>query len=463
MTYDNGLFIFHRDLRIFDNIGLIEGSSMCKNLYVCFIFTPEQITDKNKYKSDNAVEFMFECLYDLDFQIKKKTKGELLIFYGNQNEIIQNCIDKLNIDCVIFNKDYTPYAIERDYNSYRLCEKNKITCVSFSDYYLYNPETILSSSNDAYKKFTPFYEHVLHKSVDEPNHKQVNNIVKTNKNIDHLTTLNKCYKLFTNDSKNKYIFYGGREHGLIKLNKSLKNLNDYENTRDYLNTNTSELSSYIKFGCISIREVYDKFKNKYGLKNEFIRQLIWRDFYAHLLYKYPSTINKSYRYTNITWNINVNMFNKWCKGETGFPMVDACMRQLNTTGYMHNRGRMVVANFLTKTLLIDWRKGAKYFANKLVDYDPASNSGNWQNISSTGVYYTPYFRDMNPYIQSKKFDENCDFIKKWIPELKNVDSDDIHQWYNKCNEEKYVNVKYPHPIVDYKEQKEKMTELYNTA
>ena len=154
------------------------------------------------------------------------------------------------------------------------------------------------------------------------------------------------------------------------------------------------------------------------------------------------------------------MFNKWCKGETGFPIVDACMRQLNNTGYMHNRGRMMVASFLTKTLLIDWRKGAKYFAIKLFDYDPASNSGNWQNISSTGVYDTPFFRDMNPFIQSKKFDKNCDYIKKWIPELIDVDPKDIHEWYIKYNDKKYANIDYPKPIVDYKKQKEKMMELY---
>ena len=221
MKYENGLFIFHRDLRIIDNNGLNEASSLCENLYVCFIFTPEQITDKNKYKSNNAVKFMFECLDDLKSQIKKN-KGELLIFYGDQLEIVKNCIHKLKIDCVIFNKDYTPYALQRDSNTYKMCKDNDIPCVCFSDYYLYDPETILSSSNDAYKKFTPFYEHVIDKEIDKPNKKNINNIKKTNMNILHLTTLEKCYKLFVQETNNHFLV-GGRENGFL-LEKYITNL-----------------------------------------------------------------------------------------------------------------------------------------------------------------------------------------------------------------------------------------------
>jgi deoxyribodipyrimidine photo-lyase len=206
--------------------------------------------------------------------------------------------------------------------------------------------------------------------------------------------------------------------------------------------------------------VYHGSKEKYGLKNDFIRQLIWRDFYASLLYAFPETQNKSYTFRNVKWSHSVNNFEKWCKGETGFPVVDACMRQLNSTGYMHNRGRMIVANFLVKTLLLDWRLGAKYFATKLTDYDVASNSLNWQNIASTGVYSTPYFRDMNPHIQSHKFDKDCEYIKKWVTELKDLEPSIIHNWYKIYDDKKYGDIKYAKPMADYSKQKEKMIEMY---
>ena len=253
--------------------------------------------------------------------------------------------------------------------------------------------------------------------------------------------------------------HGGRELALTRLRRATREMTEYDIERDYFIFETTLLSAYIKFGCVSIREVYHSFKHTYGIHSGIIRELIWREFFAHILYGFPGVLN-GYRYKDIEWRKSHRDFDKWAKGKTGFPIVDACMRQLNETGYMHNRGRMVVANFLVKTLLINWKWGETYFAQHLVDYDPASNNGNWLSISGTGVDQKPYFRDMNPWIQSAKFDKDAEYIKRWVPELKEVESRVIHKWDLYCTDPKYKGVRYPKPMVSYGEQKVKMLEMY---
>jgi deoxyribodipyrimidine photo-lyase len=285
--------------------------------------------------------------------------------------------------------------------------------------------------------------------------------------IDHAISLNKAIELFTRGTSEKIVF-GGRKNALSKLKTSLVTQSNYDNTRDFLTNNTTGLSAAIKFGCISIREIYHAFFSKYGRNFGLIRELIWREFFAHVLYNFPEVLKDSYqpKFKHISWRTGVNAmadFESWKKGQTGFPVVDACMRQLNKTGYMHNRGRMIVANFLVKTLLIDWHLGEQYFAQKLTDYDPASNNGNWQGISGTGVDMKPYFRDMNPWIQSEKFDKLTEYIKKWVPELNDVSPQDIHKWDEMCENPKYKNINYPQPIVNYHQQKIKMLEFYKNT
>jgi deoxyribodipyrimidine photo-lyase len=432
----NGLFIFRRDLRIDDNMALHHATSQCDNVFTCFIFTPEQVGPTNTYKSNNAVQFMVESLEDLAADIKT-AGGELSTFYGKNNAIIRDLIKVLQIDAVYFNRDYTPYALIRDNEIVRLCKKMGVECSMYQDYYLYEPGTIINKSGNVYKVFTPFYETVLRlpvessvttrKSVLKSHaygavHSQVNIpdvrrlIVKTNDDI---------------------LVHGGRTLGLKRL-RSIKELNKtYANTRDHFATNTTLLSAYIKFGCVSVREVYAHFTG------ELRRQLIWREFYAHVLFGYPEMDPKN----TIKWKNNRTKFDLWCKGKTGFPIVDAAMRQMNTTGWMHNRGRLVVSSFLVKALLIDWRWGEKYFARKLVDYDVANNNGNWQWISGTGVDHMPYFRVFSPWIQSEKFDSDAEYIKRWIPELADVAPRDIFNW--KIAHVNYKDVKYPKPIVDF--------------
>jgi len=460
MKYQNGLFIFHRDFRITDNIGLLEACSQCTRVYTCFIFTPEQVGKSNHYRSDNAIQFMIESLEDLRKSIQSKN-GELITLYGQHKKCVTELVKTLNIDCIIFNKDYSPYAIQRDNEIIEYCNKREIKCVSCSDYYLYEPGTVLNGSGGFYKKFTPFYEQVLNIEIKKPINRTITNLSKTTLEIDNSITLRDAFSKFTHNNDTIAV-NGGRRRAKQTLARSLITQANYSNEHDFLFNPTSGLSAPIKFGCISVREVYDAFKQKFGKNSDIIRQLIWREFYAHVLYGYPDVLGQSYQpsYRKIKWRTSETDFHAWKNGQTGFPVVDACMRQLNETGYMHNRGRMIVANFLVKTLLLDWRLGERYFAQKLVDYDPASNNGNWQAISGTGVDMKPYFRDMNPWIQSAKFDKDCVYIKKWVPELANVEPRDIHKWYIMCNDTKYHKTRYYTPIVDYDEQKRKMLELY---
>jgi len=462
MKYEKGLFIFHRDLRTIDNIGLLAANNQCNEVVTCFIFTPEQVGKTNEYRSNNAVQFMIESLYDLTTNIQK-LGGELVFFYGETTTIVKRLIKDSHFDAVFFNCDYSPYAQLRDYEVDELCKKMNVSCLQYHDYYLYEPGTISTGSEYAYKKFTPFYDKVLTIPVQKPDKSILKNLVKYDGSVSGKIPLKKTPDLFLYGNPNASMHVnGGRKNALKQLKTTLSEQIHYASTRDILNHPTSGLSASIKFGCISVREVYYAFRNKFGLKSEILRQLIWRDFFAHVLYAYPEVLSNSYQYAfrKIRWRQNDKDFSAWKRGETGFPIVDACMRQLNITGYMHNRGRMIVANFLIKTLLLDWHLGEKYFSQKLIDYDPASNNGNWQGISGTGVDMKPYYRDMNPWIQSAKFDKNAEYIKKWVPELSEVDANDIHKWDEMCNDEKYKSTKYKKPIVDYYEQKEKMLELY---
>jgi len=459
-----GLFIFRRDLRTFDNHGFIEACSQCHTLYVCFIFTPEQITASNPYRSQNAIQFMIESLESLNQDLGNK----LMFFYGENTSVLKSLIPVLKVDAVFFNRDYSPYAVKRDEEIDELCEKMGVECTHFADYYLYEPGSIHNGTGGFYKKFTPFYNHVLHRPVEKIRKTPaMDNLVAHTGDLAHKLSWKEVHVRFYKTPITERMVSGGREQALKRLKDGLRSQGEYDETRDFLKNETTGLSAYIKFGNISIREVYYTFLKKYGLKFGLIRELIWREFFAHVLYNFPEVLRDSYqpKFRNIQWRKSATDFKKWCDGQTGFPVVDACMRQLNTTGYMHNRGRMIVANFLVKTLLLDWHLGETYFAQNLTDYDPASNNGNWQGISGTGVDMKPYYRDMNPWIQSIKFDHRAEFIKRWVPELTEVDAGDIHRWHTTCDYEKYKDVarKYGKPMVDYDAQKHAMLQMYKNA
>jgi deoxyribodipyrimidine photo-lyase len=457
--HENGLFIFRRDYRIIDNNGLNLTNSKCKNVYTIFIFTPEQVGSGNQYKSNNAVQFMIESLEDLASEIHKHG-GKLYVFYGNNNKIVSDCIDAFDINYVCFNSDYTPYALERDANISDICKKKKIECEMAHDYYLHEPGTILNGSKEAYKKFTPYYHTSLKKQVQSPANARKIKFKTSGKQLSNTISLATAFSKFVKEN-HSILVRGGRPEAIKTLRSALKSQKHYSTTHDELEKPTSLLSAYIKFGCVSIREVYKAFKGNHAL----IRQLIWRDFYMNVLYAYPHVLGKPMKpsYSKIRWHKNAKWFDAWTKGLTGFPIVDAGMREMNTTGFMHNRARLIVASFLTKTLLIDWREGEEYFAKKLTDYDPASNNGNWQWIASSGADSQPYFRIFNPWSQNAEVDPECHYVKKWIPELRDVPAKDILKWnemWDKNNDNNKLVVKYPKPICNYQEQKEKALAMF---
>jgi len=450
--YKNSLFIFRRDLRCIDNIGLINACKNSKNVYAIFIFTPEQVK-KNNYKSDRSVLFMIESLKNL-----KKNIKNLNLFYGTNKDILKHIFNNIIIDCIFYNKDYTPYSKYRDNDIINIAKKHNINVIECQDYYLYEPASILNNINEIYKKFTPYYNKAINVNVSTPSKYKCINI-KNMKNLkDYSISLKYAENLFIDESIKNNIFKAGRDEALIKLNK-IKNLTNYGKNRNLLSYNSTNLSAYVKFGNISIREFYYKIKKVFGLKHDLIRQLIWREFYINILNSYPYVLEKSFKlkYNKMKWDNNKKLIDAWKKGNTGFPIVDASMRNLNNVGYISNRSRLIVSNFLVKILFIDWKIGEKYFAIKLIDYDPASNNGNWQWVAGTGTDSQPYFRILNPWSQSKQYDEDAKYIKKWIPELNDVPSQDIHKWY-----ETYMNYNnsYKSPIVDYKKQRNYVLDKY---
>ena len=455
--FENGLFIFRRDLRIVDNNGLNLLNEKCKNIFTIFIFTPEQVGSGNKYKSDNSVQFMIESLQDLASQISK-SGGHLYTFYGHNDKIVADCIKAFDINVVCFNLDISPYAKERDEKIIKLCEHMKTYVMYDYDYYLHQPGTIVNGSGEPYQKFTPYYNTALKKKIEPPAGPRKIHFKRSESHITGKILLEQAFNKFTKENPD-ILVHGGRPEAIKTLKTAVRTQTHYPKTHNELDKQTTQLSAYLKFGCISIREAY---KALHG-KRDIIRQLIWRDFYANILYSFPHVLGHAMKqkYNKVHWHHNTNWFKAWCDGETGYPVVDAGMRQLNETGYMHNRARLIVASFLTKTLLIDWRDGEEYFASKLTDYDPASNNGNWQWVASTGADSQPYFRIFNPWEQAKNFDPDCEYVKKWVPELADVPDKDILNWETEWNN--FKDIKYYKPIVDYKKQKDIALKMFGNV
>lgn len=458
--FQNGLFIFRRDLRIIDNNGLHLAHSKCEKIHPIFIFTPEQVSSSNKYKSKNSVQFMIESLMDLSKEINKMG-GKMKCFYGKNNHIIKALIEELEIDYVCFNVDYTPYAIQRDTEIIIFCKKMGI-CVEYDhDYYLHPPGTIKNSSGKHYQKFTPFYENSSKKPVELPTAQRKIRFANSIKKFNDEINLHDAMEKFVGNMNNDISVHGGRENALKILRNGVKTQSHYGTTRDTLSKSTSMLSAPIKFGCISIREVYKAFKSN----KTFIRQLFWRDFYAQLLLNEPHVLGKAMysKYDKIKWHHNEHWFDCWKKGMTGFPIVDASQRQLLHMGWTHNRGRMISSSMLVKIFLIDWRKGEQFYAQHLTDYDVANNNGGWQSSAGTGADSQAYWRYFNPWSQSKQHDPECEYIKTWIPELRDVPNNAIHNWYKEHENPEYKEIKYPKPICIYEEQKEKSLKMYKDA
>jgi len=475
------IFLHHRDLRIVDNTTLIEQIKNEGNITSIFIFPPEQINPKqNKYFSNNSVQFMIESLHELSNDYKDKN-GKIYFFKGDNLKVLKTIYKKIGINSIGFNVDYTPYAKKRDEEIKLWAKQLNIKIYEKEDYVLYDILEGQTKKNDdtPFLVYTPFKNHCMNnlkvREIDRFKSfefKKNNDLLKIKYHIDE-KEIDEFY--INNDNIN---VHGGRSNGL-KILSSLEKFKDYQSGRDDLLYKTTFLGAYNHFTPISIREVYHKMISVLGKKSGLINELHWRDFYTNITWFFPHVLkgqilsnnsilgNKEFKkkYEEIKWSYNNKLFQKWCDGETGFPVVDAGMRQMNETGFMHNRCRMIVSSFLIKDLHIDWKWGENYFATKLVDYSPMQNNGGWQWSASTGTDSQPYFRIFNPWTQTTNYDKDCEYIKKWIPELKTVPNKDIFNWYKPEVHDKWLknDIKYFKPIIDHDKERKITLENFKLA
>jgi deoxyribodipyrimidine photo-lyase len=450
--YQKSLFIFRRDLHIDDNSGLIAATEQSKTVIPCFIIDPVQIKKTNTYRSLNALQFMQEALQDLQKQFIKRG-GCLYIFFGHSDEIVTQLISSLAIDAVYVNRDYTPFSLNRDEYIKKRCLHNGTQFHQFNDLLLNEPENIMTGNNTPYSIFTPFFNKARYQPVAQPRLLTTTNwYTKPIKNS--LQTGETVFDRYTNNS----LHVRGTQKEAMRILNNIKNFTDYGTTHDIPSIATTNLSAYIKFGVVSIRQVYHAIFNELGY-TPLIRQLYWRDFFTHIAYFSPFIFGQPFKeqYKNLRWENNEQKFEAWRTGTTGFPIIDAGMRQLNETGYMHNRVRLLTGSFLVKDLHIDWRWGEQYFAQQLIDYDPSVNNGNWQWVASTGTDAQPYFRIFNPWLQQKKFDPDCMYIKKWVPELKALSNSIIHNLHKKTEK---IPKNYPAPIIEHTIERAKANKIY---
>jgi deoxyribodipyrimidine photo-lyase len=454
MEHQRSLFIFRRDLRLEDNTALNAALQSSKEVIPCFIFNPLQV-ENFTYRSDNALLFMVESLFDLKKSFDK-IKKKLYIFSGKPEEIVEEICKKLSISALFLNEDYTPFSRKRDEEIKKVCDKYHVEFLQKSDYVLHSPIKIIKEDGRSYEVFTSYFQKAKKYEISNPS--QIPLMSFFDEEIDFSIELEKALE-FLSLNENPYLAVrGGREKGL-KILEKIKEHEDYALKRDYPSLDsTTHLSAYLKFGCISIREAYWTIRDNLGNNHPLIRQLFWRDFFVQVAFHHPEVFGKPFKtkYEGLQWQTDARKFQRWKDGMTGFPIVDAGMRELNKTGYMHNRVRMITASFLVKDLHIDWRWGEKYFAQKLVDYDPMINNGNWQWCASTGCDSQPYFRIFNPWLQQKKFDPNAEYIKKWIPEISSLTPQQIHnvEWVTN------PDIDYPEPMVEHAIEAKIAKEMY---
>ncbi len=424
------IFWFRRDLRLHDNAALFHALNSSEEVLPIFIFDTSIL--EQLPKDDARVSFIHESLEDIQTKLNQIGKS-LAVFKGTPDEIFKNLISENEIKTVYTNHDYEPYARKRDKEINALLKAHNIAFKTAKDQVIFEKSEVVKDNNEPYVVYTPYSKKWKEKlaSIELPYYKSEELLDKIAQHHYSFLSLEE-------------IGFSKSEIEIPKFNISDNLIKNYEENRNFPALDkTSHLGIYLRFGVVSIREMVKKARE---FSNQtFLNELIWREFFMQILWHFPQTTNTSFKpkYDNIKWRNNETEFKLWCEGKTGYPFVDAGMRELNTTGHMHNRVRMIVASFLCKHLLIDWRWGEAYFAQKLLDYEQASNVGNWQWASGSGVDAAPYFRIFNPTTQIDKFDKNLKYIKKWIPELNTS--------------------KYPKPIVDHKEAREKCLKTYKEA
>lgn len=422
------VFWFRRDLRLDDNTGLFETLSDNETLPI-FIFDKNILSELPK--DDSRVTFISELLEKIQKQLEKKKKS-LAVFYGEPKIVFEKLISENTIKAVYTNHDYEPYARKRDSEISEFLKSKNVEFRTFKDQVIFEKAEVVKDDGKPYVVYTPYSK----KWKEIFNKKLVESFPSESK-LDHI-------------AKHSYPFLSLKDIGFEKSEIKVEDfdisdniIENYKETRDFPSIDgTSHLSPHLRFGSVSIRKIVETaIRHK---KDTFLNELIWREFFMQILWHFPNTLAQSFRpkYDNIKWRNNKAEFQKWCDGKTGYPIVDAGMRQLNATGNMHNRVRMIVASFLCKHLLIDWRWGEAYFAEKLLDYEQSSNIGNWQWAAGSGVDAAPYFRIFNPTEQVKKFDNHFKYIKKWVPEFQELSYQ---------------------PIVDHKEARERCLMVYKEA
>ncbi|MBI1225490.1 MAG: deoxyribodipyrimidine photo-lyase [Bacteroidetes bacterium] len=438
------LFWFRRDLRLTDNAGLYHALKARLPVLPVFIFDQDILEDLEE-KSDARVTFIHQEIERLNEELID-LGSTILVKIGKPVEVWMEIIKTYQIETVFTNHDFEPYAIKRDNEVKSYLNKQGIDFLTFKDHVVFEKNEVLKDDGQPYTVFTPYSRKWLSKLESK-----WSKITNENGEQTRLSFYLKPYpslKLADNFLKINHLQLPTLEDiGFNKSNIAFPArtvtqgiIKHYNETRDFPGLDgTSKLGLHFRFGTISIRE---KASKALKLNKTFLNELIWRDFYAMILSHFPYVVGKPFRpeYEGVKWLNNETDFEAWCNGKTGFPLVDAGMRELNTTGYMHNRVRMVTASFLTKHLLIDWRWGEAYFAKKLLDYDLASNNGGWQWAAGCGTDAAPYFRIFNPEAQLQKFDKDLKYIRKWVPE--------------------YGTPDYPAPIVDHKMARERCLNAY---
>lgn len=422
-----------RDLRLEDNTALRNALTEDKNVQLLFIFDPA-ILDRLE-KDDARVSFIFEQLRAIDEKVQEKGSS-LLIRYGAPKDVFSELQQEIGLNSIYINHDYEPYATERDRQIEEWAAQHEIQFNSYKDQVIFEKNDVLKDDGKPYVVFTPYKRKWIQHFESLPKYSQNEEC-----NWPNLRPLNKAeHKI----SSLKDIGFEPTKIALQEFDLSSDLIENYEAKRNFPAQNgTSRIGVHLRFGTISIRKLVQK---AYAANNHtFLSELIWREFFMQILWHFPHTINKSFKpkYDRIQWNNNSEDFERWKSGTTGYPLVDAGMRELNTSGYMHNRVRMLCASFLCKHLLIDWRWGEAYFASKLLDFELASNVGNWQWAAGSGVDAAPYFRIFNPESQIKKFDQRLAYISKWVPD--------------------FQELTYPQPMVEHKWARERCLKVYKES
>ena len=430
MEENFSVFWFRRDLRLDDNLGLNAALSSGLKVIPIFIFDTEIINKLEK--NDLRIKMIHAALVKLN-DAMLGNRCNVGMYLGNPKAVFESLLKKYKIKSVYTNRDYEPYALERDKSIKSFLEKKNVTYKSFKDQVIFEKDEVVKDDGNPYKVYTPYSR----KWIEKLNARGFETC-KSETKLNSLASLELPYLTL------KEIGFDEKKFDIPLFNIDFKTIEKYEETRNfpYLNS-TSRIGAHLRFGFVSIRKLVEKAHKKSN--KTYLKELIWREFFMQILWHFPYTQEKSFKpkYDSIKWLNNDEEFKKWCEGNTGYPLVDAGMRELNQTGFMHNRVRMLVGSFLCKHLLIDWRWGEKYFAKKLLDYEMSSNVGNWQWVAGCGVDASPYFRIFNPKEQIKKFDKDFKYIKKWVPE--------------------FQSSLYPKEIIDHKFARNRCLETFKAA